>query len=46
MSTLKVKKDTGTKTCTGKEHWTASALATVIKLNNIIGFLPVDIDRL
>lgn len=28
----------------GKYEWTADALSTIIKLNNIIGFLPIDLD--
>ncbi|MEW6738822.1 MAG: ATP-binding protein [Nitrospirota bacterium] len=57
MRSVKVKEKTGVAETMGKQQgspksqrpfgaeWTAAALSTVIKLNNIIGFLPINIDK-
>lgn len=45
MSAVRIRGNMETTTSQRKEQWTASALSTVIKLNNIIGFLPIDIDK-
>lgn len=57
MRPIKVKEKTEVTETMGKQQgspksqrlfgaeWTAAALSTVIKLNNIIGFLPINIDK-
>ncbi len=45
MRSVKIKKKTEVAETTGKQQWTAAALSTIIKLNNIIGFLPINLDK-
>lgn len=45
MRSVKIKEKTEVTGTTGKQQWTAAALSTIIKLNNIIGFLPINIDK-
>lgn len=40
-----VKEKTKVTDTYGVQQWTATALSTVIKLNNIIGFLPINLDK-
>ena len=45
MQSVKIKEKMEVTETTGKQQWTAAALFTIIKLNNIIGFLPINIDK-
>jgi signal transduction histidine kinase len=47
MSVVRAKTDIeAINAASAKEQWNANALSTILKLNNIIGFLPISLDKL